>query len=99
MSWDGPGGRECAVLAPGVAAGVVNLGRPESVPLADTIDLPEEHLGLALPGHLGELVHRGDQERGELAVDLLIDDQDRDALVRGLPPAEGTLTELVPAVD
>src|ERR1035438_4982819 len=79
--------------------GIVDLGRSEPVPLAEPIDLPEEHLGLALPGHLGELVHSGDQGSRELAVDLLIDDEDRDALVRGLPPAERTLTELVAAVD
>ena len=40
---------------------------------------PKSICGLALPRHLGELVHRGDQEGGELAVDLLIDHQDRDA--------------------
>src|SRR5271166_1125627 len=82
-----------------MAPGVVDLRRSEPVPLTDPIDLPEEHLGLALPGHLGELVHCGDEESGELAVNLLIDDQDRDTLVRGLPPAERTLTELVAAVD
>ena len=52
-----------------------------------------------MPSHLGELVHRGDEESGELAVNLIIDDQDRDTLVRGLSPAERTLTELVAAVD
>src|SRR5208337_2239331 len=67
--------------------------------LTDAIDLTEEHLGLALPGHLGELVHRGDEDSGELAVNLLIDDEDGYAVVRGLPPAERTLTELVAAVD
>src|SRR5271166_2459877 len=82
-----------------MAPGVVDLRRSEPVPLTDPIDLPEEHLGLTLPGHLGELVHRGDKESGELAVNLLIDDQDRDTLVRGLPPAERTLTEFVAAVD
>src|SRR5271167_4468160 len=82
-----------------MAPGVVDPRRSEPVPLTDPIDLPEEHLGLALPGHLGELVHRSDQQGGEFAVNLLINDQNGDALVRGLPPAERTLTELVAAVD
>ena len=59
---DRAGGAELAVLALGVAAGVVDLGRAEAVALAEPVDLAEEHLDLALPRHLGELVHRGDQQ-------------------------------------
>jgi len=92
---DCPCGTELAVLGLGMAPGVIDLGRAEAVAGAIAIHLPEEHLDQPVPGHLGEFVHRGDQEGGELAVDLLIDHQDRDALVRGLLSAERTLTKFI----
>jgi hypothetical protein len=44
----------------------------------------EQHAGLAAPRHHGELVDGGDQEVGELLVDLLVDEEDRQALARPL---------------
>ncbi len=45
---------------------------------------PAEELGdLALPGHGGELVHGGDQEAGEAAVDRLVHQVDRQVEVAG----------------
>ena len=42
-------------------------------------DAAEEHAGLAAPGQHRELVDGGDEEGGQLAVDLLVDDEDRQA--------------------
>ena len=49
---------------------------------AVALDLTEEHLDLAVPRHLGELVHRGDQQGRQASVNLLIHHDDRDALQR-----------------
>ena len=51
--------------------------------LAAARDLAEERLHAPLPRHPRELVDRGDDQRGEQAVDLLVDDDDRQPLVRG----------------
>ena len=59
----------------GWRVGVLDLGRAEAVAVAVAVDLAEEHLHLAVPRHLGELVHRGDQQRRQAAVDLLVHHQ------------------------
>ena len=83
----------------GWKVGVLDLRRLEPVALAVAVDLAEEHLDLALPRHLGELVHRGDQQRRQPPVDLLVHHDDRQALVRRPASAEEALAELVAAVD
>ena len=77
---------------------VLDLGRLEAVTLTVAVHLPEQHLDFALPRHLGKLVHRGDQQRRQSAINLLVDDDNRQALVGCLAPAEQALAELVTAV-
>ena len=62
------------------------------------VHLPEEHLHFALPRHLGELVHRGDQQRRQPAINLLVHHDHRQAFFRCLAFAEEALAELVAAV-
>ena len=64
---------------------VFDLRRLEPVPLTDAVDLPEEHLHFALPRHLGELVHGGDQQRRQAAVNLFVHHDHRQPFVRRLP--------------
>ncbi len=85
-------------LGLGVEGRVFDFRRLESMPLAEAVDLPEEHLHFALPRHLGELVHRGDEQRRQAAINLFIHHDHRQALVRRLPFAEQALSELVAAV-
>ena len=66
----------------GMAVAVLDLGRTEAVAGAEAVHPAEEHGGGALPGHLRELVHRGDQQAGQAAVDLLIDYHGGDAFAR-----------------
>ncbi|MGH3440147.1 MAG: hypothetical protein ACRDRN_27350 [Sciscionella sp.] len=47
----------------------------ESVPFTSAADAAEQRGRLTLPGQLSELVHRADQQRGRVPVDLLVDDQ------------------------
>ena len=68
------------------------------MPVAAAVDLAEEHLHFALPRHLGELVHGGDEQRRQPAIDFLVHDHDRQALVGGLLLAEQALAELVAAI-
>src|SRR5262249_46967381 len=82
-----------------MAVGVLHLGRAESVTRADRLDLPEQHLGQAVPGHLGELVNRGHEHGWQKAVDLFVDYDHGQALTRGLALAEWTLTQRIAAVD
>ena len=58
------------------------------MPSAAPIHLPEEHLHRPVPRHLGELVHRGDQQRRQMAVDLFIHHHHRQPFVGCLPAAE-----------
>ena len=90
--------RRLSELGLRVGAGIVHLGGLKPMPLADAVDLPEEHLDLALPWHLREFVDRGDEECRESSVDLLIDDHNRETLAAGLSTAEGAVPELVAAV-
>jgi hypothetical protein len=52
---------------------------------------PEQHPGLAAPGDHRELVDRGDDEVGQLLVDLLVDEEDREALPGALRLGEKAL--------
>jgi hypothetical protein len=62
----------------GPAAGFrVEVVMPVAVPRALLADPPEQRAGEAAPGQLGELVDGGDDQRGGVAVDLLVDGQDR----------------------
>ena len=58
-------------LAPG------RLARAIEAVLVVAVDPAEERADLAGPRHGGELVHRGDHEAGQPAVDRLIHGQDR----------------------
>ncbi len=61
-------------------------------------DFAKEHLGLALPGHLGEFINGGDQQAGQAAVDFLIDHYNGQAFIRRLARRKFTLPERVRAV-
>ena len=74
-------------------------GRPEAVPLAEAVHLPKEHLHRAVPRHLGELVHRGNQQRRQAAVNFLVHHHHRQPLARRFLHRELALPELGPAVD
>ena len=69
----------------------------EAVTVAIGFDLSEKHLDLAVPRHLGELVHGGDQQRRQAAVDLLIDHQHGNAFQRRLLGAERATAQHVAA--
>src|SRR5262245_21262172 len=57
----------------------------------------EEHLNRAVPWHLCELVDRCDQERGQAAIDLFVDNEHGKAFGRRLALGERTSSELVAA--
>src|SRR5437879_5158984 len=67
------------------------------MPVAITLDLAEEHLHFALPRHLSELVYRGDQQRGQPPINLLIDHDDRQALGGGVLGAEHAASQGIAA--
>src|SRR5260370_41238077 len=83
----------------GMGVFIYQVGRTESVPAALFFDLPKEHLGLTLPGQLGELIDGGDQERGQQAIDLLVNDHHGQSLTRRFGFTEGALPIGVAAVD
>ena len=83
----------------GCVVAVFDLRGAEAVALAEALDLAEEHLHRAVPRHLGELVHRGNEQRGQAAIDLLVHHHHRQAFVGRCLPAELALAELGPAVD
>src|SRR5262245_35559591 len=68
------------------------------MPLAEAVHLPEEHLNFALPRHLGEFVHRGDEQCRQAAINLFINHDHRQALVCRLSLAEEALAELIAAI-
>src|SRR6266511_2453190 len=80
-----------------VAVGVLELRRSKAVPLAATVDGAEERLRRPLPGQLGELVHRRDQERRQAPINLLIDSQYRQPFARRPALGELALPEAVAA--
>ena len=40
---------------------VLKVGRAKAMPGTLLIDLPEQHLGIPIPGHLGEFIDGRDQ--------------------------------------
>src|SRR4051812_44416681 len=65
---------------------------------ASAVDLTEQHLSFALPRHLGELLHRGDQQGGQLPVNLVVHYHDRDAFARRLGTAKQALAQRIAAI-
>ena len=61
----------------------VRLARAVEAVLVVALHPAEEAADLAGPGHRRELVHRGDQEARQPAVDRLVHGQDRQRVVRG----------------
>ena len=61
----------------------VRVARAVEAVLVVALDAAEERAHLAGPRHGRELVHRGDHEAGQPAVDRLIDGQDRQRPARG----------------
>src|SRR5260370_29400239 len=94
---DGPGAWPLSYGGMGVV--IFQVGRTEAVPAALFFDLPKEHLGLAFPGQLGELINGSDQERGQQAIDLLVNDHHGQSLTRRFGFTEGALSIGVAAVD
>ncbi len=83
LRWTQPRGERQSVLRRPVEWPVELLPFPRR-------DAAEEHASLAPPGQHRELVDSREQERGELAVDLLVDEQHRQPL-GVLPRAEGAV--------
>jgi hypothetical protein len=80
-----------------VVVGVFDFWGTKPMTRAHAVDLSEEHLGLAAPGHLRELVHGSDEHRRQQPIDLLVHHDDRKALARGSRTREVTLAEGVTA--
>ena len=59
---------------------------------------PKEHLGFPFPGHLGEFIHRGNQQRGQAPIDFLVHDQNGQPFSRRSTTAERTISQGVAAV-
>ena len=81
-----------------MAVGIIDIRRAEAVPRAITADPPEEHLGFTFPGHLGKFIHRGDDQGGQASVNLLIDDHNGQAFIRGLAMEKGAFSQRIAAV-
>src|SRR5947209_1104944 len=77
---------------------VLEIGAMKAVTTAALIYLAEKHLRRPVPGHLGKFIDGRDEERRQTAVDLLIDDQHRQAF-RRVPATEGATAQEVAAVD
>ena len=75
------------------------VGVDEAVPPAAGRDVPEQRRGLAFAGQPGELVDRGDDERGCEPVDLLVDGEHRQAVLDGAAASERARAQVVTAVD
>jgi hypothetical protein len=60
-----------------VPLGMILSGAEEGMPRAATTDAAVERLDPAVPCHVSELVDCRHHERGWIAVDLLVDHQDR----------------------
>src|SRR6266852_3531532 len=91
--------RRREVASPHMGVGVLDLGRPKPVSRTEPIHLSEEHLSLALPRHLCELVHGRDNQRRHKPVDLFINDQNWQSFFRGILRSEKALPEWVSTVD
>ena len=68
------------------------------MPFAAPVDAPEQHLGLALPGELRELVDGRDQDGGQPPIDLLVDHHHRQPLAARLPLRERALAQAISAI-
>ena len=79
-----------------VALGIVGVDVP--VAPAATTDEPKQRRGLAFAGESRELVDGGDHEGRRQPVDLLVDREDRKALVDRATSGERAASELVAAV-
>src|SRR6266851_5615941 len=88
--------REVASLHMGV--GVLDLGRPKPVSRTESIHLSEEHLSLALPWHLGELVHGRDHQGGHEPINLFVNHEDWQPFFRGVLWREKALPEWVSTI-
>ena len=75
------------------------MRRPESVPFAVAVHLTKEHLHRAVPRHLSELVHRGNQQRRQPTIDFFVHHHHRQPFARRFLHRELALAELGPAVD
>ncbi len=78
---------------------VLQVGGAEAVAAAILLDLPEEHLRLTLPGQLREFIDGGDEQGGQKAIDLFVDDEDGETLSIRLLFAEGALAVGIAAID
>src|SRR5437879_6324608 len=77
---------------------VLEIGAVKAVTTAALIYLAEQHLRGPVPGHLGKFIDGRNEERRQTTVDLLIDDQHRQAL-RRIPTTEGAAAQEVAAID
>ena len=82
----------------GVRARILKARGREPVARAIAIDLPEQHLRAAVPGHLRELVDGCDQEGRQTPVDFFVNRDHRNAVFRRPCPAEVALAESIAAV-
>ena len=94
LGWTSTAGKAAFGAVP---SGIVEFRRDITMAQAIAGDAPEEHLRLTLPGHAREFVDRGDQQVGQQTVDLFVDDDNRQALVRRLGAAEGASAQVVAA--
>ena len=83
----------------GMRIAILQVGRAKAVTAALLIDLPEEHLRLALPWQLGELIDGSDQQGRQQAINLFIHHQYGQSFAGRLSFAEGTLSIGVAAID
>src|SRR6266700_3791897 len=77
---------------------VLEIGAVKAVTAAALIYFAEQHLRRPVPGHLSKFIDGRDEQRGQTAVDLLIDDQHRQTF-RRVPATEGAAAQEVTAVD
>src|ERR1035437_7722362 len=90
-------GREITTLH--MRVGVLDFGRSETMSRTEAVYLPEEHLRLALPRHLCELIHSRDYQGGHQPVNLFINDENWQPFFRRIPRSEKALPERVAAID
>src|SRR6266700_969463 len=77
---------------------IIEIRAVEAVTATLLIYLAKEHLRRPVPGHLGKFVDGRDEQRRQAAIDLLVDDQHRQAF-RRVPATEGEAAQEVAAVD
>ena len=87
------------IIASWVKFSVINLGRQKAMAVANLRHLAEQHLGPAVPGHLGEFVHRSDQQGRRATVDFLIYYHHRQPFLGRVPLGEFAAAHVVAAVS